>query len=449
MKPGKIKITCDGSDYVDFKTLVPFQGDLKTITDENLGKLKKSIIKYGFTVPAFIWKHERKKYIIDAHQRLKALESLFSEGYEIPDIPVVYIQAKDEQEAKEKLLHVTSQYGEFTEDGFANFILDAGLDISDLDIRLTSEEFNITIPEEEYDKESYSLSDLFEANPFSVIDARTGEWIEAKSKLVNIIPDSSQGRKNNLTNAPQREYGEGTCSHIAPGTSIFDPQLANVMYKWFCPDNGMILDPFSGGSVRGIVAGLKGYHYTGIDIRKEQIDENNKHIKSVNWSDISVHPKWIKGDSNIVLDKLNPIYDMVFSCPPYADLEVYSDMEGDISNMNYDTFLRAYKSIISKSVKLLKNGGRACFVVGEVRGKDGSYHNFVADTITAFIEAGMKYYNEIIYITPNGTAGMRAKRQFTHGRKVVKTHQNILMFVKPKDGGKLVESDIITTEETT
>ena len=52
----KIKITCEGTDYVDYKTLAPFQGDLKIITDENLLKLKKSIIKYGFTAPAFIWK---------------------------------------------------------------------------------------------------------------------------------------------------------------------------------------------------------------------------------------------------------------------------------------------------------------------------------------------------------------------------------------------------------
>ena len=142
----EIKITCDGSDYIDFKKLKPFQGELKTITDDNLQKLKNSILKYGFTSPAFIWKDGEQYNIIDSHQRLKALQSLFSEGYTIPDIPVIYIQAKDEKEAKEKLLHITSQYGEFSEGGLADFVLDAGLDLSGLSIRLTTSEMRLDEP---------------------------------------------------------------------------------------------------------------------------------------------------------------------------------------------------------------------------------------------------------------------------------------------------------------
>jgi len=59
------------------------------------------------------------------------------------------------------------------------------------------------------------------------------------------------------------------------------------------------------------------------------------------------------------------------------------------------------------------------------------------------------YYNEIIFISPNGTAGMRAKRQFTHGRKVVKTHQNIVMFVKGKIDNDNYNICSKTTEGTT
>ena len=144
MTEKKIKVTCDGTDYVDYKILVPLQGDLKIISDDNLQKLKNSIIKYGFTAPAFIWKSGKKLYSIDCHQRVKALNSLFADGYEIPDIPIVYIKAKDKKEAKEKLLQITSTYGEFTQDGFADFILDAGLDISDLEIRLSEGEFKLS-----------------------------------------------------------------------------------------------------------------------------------------------------------------------------------------------------------------------------------------------------------------------------------------------------------------
>ena len=75
---------------------------------------------------------------------------------------------------------------------------------------------------------------------------------------------------------------------------------------------------------------------------------------------------------------------MVMSCPPYADLEVYSDLPGDISNKPYKQFLELYESIIEKSCKLLKVGGYACFVVGEVRENHKGYYGFIPDTINAF-----------------------------------------------------------------
>lgn len=160
-----IKITCDGTDYVDYRSLMPFQGDLKTLSEENLDKLKQSIIKYGFTVPAFVWEDQGKKYILDAHQRQKALQSLFEDGYTIPDIPIIYIQAADRKEAAAKLLHISSQYGEFTQQGFADFVLDADLNIDDLNIRLTNEEMNLSLQDnivdyEEFDNEMDYLSDI-------------------------------------------------------------------------------------------------------------------------------------------------------------------------------------------------------------------------------------------------------------------------------------------------
>ena len=64
------------------------------------------------------------------------------------------------------------------------------------------------------------------------------------------------------------------------------------MYDWFCPKGGTILDPFAGGSVRGIVASEMGYNYTGIDISETQILANQKQSKK---------PNWIVGDSADIL----------------------------------------------------------------------------------------------------------------------------------------------------
>jgi len=148
-----IKISCDGTNYIDYKTLTPLQGDLKTLSEDNLTKLKKSIIKYGFTAPGFVWKSGKKEYTIDMHQRVKALDSLSEDGYTIPDIPIVYIQAKNKTEAKEKLLHITSQYGKFEREGLDAFLLSIDADEGLFEtLRLTDKEIDMSIfiePEEE------------------------------------------------------------------------------------------------------------------------------------------------------------------------------------------------------------------------------------------------------------------------------------------------------------
>lgn len=122
--------------------------------------------------------------------------------------------------------------------------------------------------------------------------------------------------------------------------------------------------------------------------------------------------------------------DLLFSCPPYADLEVYSDDEADISNMPYPRFLEVYSKIISEACKLLNNDRFAVWVISEVRGKDGEYYNLVSDTIQAFRDAGLHYYNEMILCNVISASAIRAPRIFNSTRKVVRTHQNVLVFFK-------------------
>ena len=280
------------------------------------------------------------------------------------------------------------------------------------------------------------LRDKFIEPPFSVLDTKSGNWQRRKNLWKTLGIESEVGRDVKTHAIPCKNYDNQNMDEEYYGdnaqklnTSIFDPALCEVIYKWFCPAGGRILDPFAGGSVRGIVANYLGYKYYGIDIRQEQIDSNRDQAHNI--LDIGNHPQWYVGDSNKELDDDWQLeFDFVFSCPPYADLEVYSDLVGDISNMNYDDFMVAYESIIKKSVKLLKPGGYACFVVGEVRDKKGNYLGFVPDTIKAFKRSGMAFYNEAILLNPIASASMRADRQFSAGQKLVKVHQNVLVFKK-------------------
>lgn len=278
-----------------------------------------------------------------------------------------------------------------------------------------------------------NLREMFGENPFSILDAKSGIWQNRKRKWLNLGIQSEIGRDAKTFAmkdwADKRgEEGKLKGKKLPSDTSIFDPVLCELMYRWFCPIGGAILDPFAGGSVRGIVANYLGYKYTGIDIRQEQIDSNREQALSI--LEINNQPNYYVGDSNKVLDNIwNTEFDMIFSCPPYANLEKYSDLDGDISNMKYDDFLIAYESIIAKSCQKLKKGGHAIFVVGEVRDKNGFYYGFVPDTINAFKKAGMKFYNEGIFSTALASAGLRVARNMKT-KKLVKVHQNILDFVK-------------------
>ena len=90
--------------------------------------------------------------------------------------------------------------------------------------------------------------------PFSVLDTRTKEWKKKKEEWIATYGIQSElGREN--TQSKTIFWDSPT------NVSIFDPVLCELMYDWFVPKGGKILDPFAGGSVRGIVAEEMGYKY--------------------------------------------------------------------------------------------------------------------------------------------------------------------------------------------
>lgn len=217
-------------------------------------------------------------------------------------------------------------------------------------------------------------------------------------------------------------------------TSIFDPVLCELVYRWFCPPRGVVLDPFAGGSVRGIVAAKLGLDYVGIDLRPEQVQANGEQALEI-FGDEGCSATWICGDSSEVLLSREAIgwedgVDLVFSCPPYADLEVYSNDPRDLSNMDYRKFRSVYAEIIEGACYHLKDDRFAVFVVGDARGKDGCYYGFPWHTVEAFQAAGLKLYNEAVLVTPAGSLPARARKGFEASRKLGKSHQNVFVFVK-------------------
>jgi hypothetical protein len=403
----------------------PNPNNPRLIKDDKFKKLVKSLEEF----PEMMEKRpivcvtdvDGKIYPLGGNMRLKAIKELNYK--EIPDTWVTMADEWTEEKRREFVVKDNVGFGEWDWDQLAEWdseqLEDWGLELPEFG------EFE----DAELSDKPKKLSDRFIIPPFSVLDTRQGYWKQRKNWWESLGIKSELGRDNNLLeslNNLAKKSDQGN----QKDNSIFDPVLCELSYQWFNVPNGKILDPFAGGSVRGIVAAKLGFDYLGNDLRSEQIDANRINAKEV-LQDAEIYPAWTCGDS-LNIDTIAKDYkaDMIFSCPPYADLEVYSDLKEDISNMSYQEFLNIYKEIIRKSCEMLKDDRFAVFVVGDVRDKKGFYQNFVSDTIMAFWNCGVILYNEMILVNSIAAKALTVAKSMTASRKVGKVHQNVLVFYK-------------------
>lgn len=452
---------------VPISALKPYENNPRR-NDDAVDAVAKSIETFGFKVPLVI---DKGGGIICGHTRHKAAEKLGMQ-----EVPCIVADDLTPEQIRAFRL-VDNKTNELSGWDFEK--LDAELayiaDLNDEIFNVDMTEFGFSeLPpvdqNDEFDENVRGrLSERFLFVPFSVLDSRRGDWQDRKNFWIKTVGIRSKETRENIQSLgafsgstphyyaykakcekllgrklTNKEFEKNYLQDYIPKDSIisstnsggilsiFDPVLCELMYYWFCPESGSVLDPFAGGNVRGLVAAFTGHSYTGVDIRQDQIDTNNDSASELLKDQIKPH--WICGNSMEINSLVEGSYDMIFSCPPYFDLEKYSDNPDDISNMTYGEFLECYRTIIKKSVAFLKDNRFAVFVVGDIRDKKtGMYRNFVSETISAFHAAGANLYNEIILVTQVGSLPIRISNNFKALRKVGKTHQNVLVFYKGDD----------------
>jgi len=129
----EIKIKVKNCPLIPIDKLEIIQGNLKELSKVNYEKLKKRIARLGFDAPIFVWKGK----VLDGTQRIRTVQKMIEDGYSLPGnkLPIVEIQAKDLNEAKERLLGYISQFGKVTDEGLYEFAHDIpGLDFDSLDL---------------------------------------------------------------------------------------------------------------------------------------------------------------------------------------------------------------------------------------------------------------------------------------------------------------------------
>lgn len=467
-------------EQIKVDDLIPYATNSRTHSAEQVAQIAASMVEFGWTNPVLI---DARGTIVAGHGRVMAARKLGMEtvpcirlghltpaqvrAYVIADNKLALNAGWDEAMLKAELDILKEGGFDQSLTGFSEQEIEALLTSTVTDDLGTAESKSIG-----------SLSEKFGIPPFTILNAREGWWMDRKRQWLATGIKSELGRGedgvHSRTFGQDLMKGEGNAAlmkslsgrvpnyyqqkqaaekkvgrklenpeferdHLvipeggglsSSGTSVFDPVLCELSYRWFCPTGGTVIDPFAGGSVRGIVASKLGRRYIGHELRAEQVEANRAQAETICDSD-QQHPVWVIGDSRRIDQTCSDVQaDMLMTCPPYADLEIYSDDPADLSTLEYNEFREAYSEIIAKACSLLKPDSFAVCVVGEVRDKRGNYVNFVGDTVQAFRNASLEYYNEAILVTAVGSLPIRSGKQFSASRKLGKTHQNVLVFVK-------------------
>ena len=392
----------------------------RKISAKELNKLAESIKQYGLVQPIVV---NKDLTIIGGHQRVEACRQLGITELE------VWILDLDEDAEKTLNLALNKISGQWDDtalyellEGLAdkNKLALTGFENKELEKLRWKNNNNI----------NRKLIEDYIIPPFTVFDTKQGYWQTRKKEWIQQLGDSGEGRDKDLLTGGLNKLAELN-SNTLTGTSIFDPVLCEVIYTWYADKGALIVDPFAGGHVRGLVASRLGYKYIGTDVSKKQVEANIAKAKEIGEKGAKWH---IEDGANLnkhVQDKA----DLLLTCPPYYDLEVYDkDNKADISTEStYEGFKEKYKRILTNTYDILKTNAWAIIVVGNIRDDEGNYYNLVGDTVQIMQDAGYKFYNEAILATAIATATVRARRTFDGGKKLVKTHQNILFFAKGKE----------------
>jgi site-specific DNA-methyltransferase (adenine-specific) len=179
-----IEIKCTTQDHLNLAEMTELQGTLKERTDIDYDKIKLSIIKYGFSFPMFIWrdKKDKKNYLCDGHGRFATLCKMQKDGYEIPDLPVVYIECKDKKEAKQKLLRLNSQYGKMSKESVLEFA--SGLDLNFEELALPDSTLDFSNVSEEDAAETEGDDEVPEVDEKSEPVSKRGEMYELGNSIL-------------------------------------------------------------------------------------------------------------------------------------------------------------------------------------------------------------------------------------------------------------------------
>lgn len=249
--------------------------------------------------------------------------------------------------------------------------------------------------------------------------SREGAWM-GDNGMANVVLSTQEIEDGEIVHKKGKSFNGNV--------SVLDPVVCDVILSFFMPKDGKrVYNPFGGGVQFGFVTGYYGYEYLSSEIRQNQCDANNKICQA--FKDVN----WFRSDSSKFIPENK--FDLIFTCPPYYQVEDYLDYdglppEGELNSIpTYeefrDTLFKGYKN----AIEALKDNCFFVVMTGDSRDKKGAYYGCEAEHEIFFKEQGLHIYNKIVYLECEFTRLAHAKRTL-HYRKFPKREQKILIFYK-------------------
>lgn len=217
------------------------------------------------------------------------------------------------------------------------------------------------------------------------------------------------------------------------GLSIFPYHLGETIIKFYSKIGDTIFDPFMGHNSRMQIVFELGRNYIGYDISKEFMQENFKLRDyllerclddGLEHNTIQIYEK----DSRSIDLNENSI-DMIFTSPPYWDLEFYGEEPNQLGyKKSYGLFLHGLNQVLQGCSKVLKEEKYCIFNVNDFR-KNGKFYSFHSDIINLTKNLPLKIWDTVIVDWGSSIAGCFASQ--IDDRKICgKRHEYLLIFKK-------------------
>lgn len=248
------------------------------------------------------------------------------------------------------------------------------------------------------------VTDLFSPEPAAPVIA-DGHLTIIPISVIDIMAQGKRLNENHGSTSSRANF------------SPFPSEIVTLCYEFYLRDAQAIFDPFSGWGERADGARRHGKKYAGYDTSAEACGKA--------MADYGVENSCLDSRFADI-----PVFDGLLTCPPYWNLEKYSDPRGIDREKTWRGFIEMLEHVLLRSYQAACAGATFCIMVGDWR-KDHVYYDLEWQVSTMFKKFGAATVDKVVV---SRSKVSKIKIMLPQAKRLgysVRVHENLLVFRKP------------------